>query len=94
MLFSFHTLRFLTLALLFQLKRLSTLLTLSLARQERRLCVYSGCTISSGPWELICAAVLPLPWQKPDIFWFSLPGKNAAIQLGDTLEQIFILFLE
>lgn len=76
-----HTLQFLTAALLFQLKRLSSLLLLSLAKQERRICVFRGPTVSSGSWEPICAAILPLPWQKNGyiLFWFPLLGDNAGI---------------
>lgn len=76
-----HTPQFLIFASLFQLKRLSSLLLLSLARQERRICVHRGPTVSSGSWELICSAVPPLPWQKKGqiIFWFPLLGENAGI---------------
>lgn len=66
------TLQCLIFALLLQLKELSSLLLLSLERQERRISVYRAPTVNSGTWELIWAAVLPLPWQKNGciLIWF------------------------
>lgn len=78
-----HSLQCLVFALLFQLKELCLLL-LSLVRQERRTSVCRAPIVNSGIWELICAAILPLPWQKNgcSLIWFPLLGENARSHVG------------
>lgn len=74
-----HTLQCLVFALLFQLKELSSLLLLSLVRQERRISVCRAPAVNLGTWEFICSAILALPWQKNGciLVWFPLLVENA-----------------
>lgn len=60
-------------------------------RGRRGESVSRGPTVSSGSWELICAAVLPLPWQKNRciLIWFPLLDENARSHI----EASFLLCL-